>query len=361
MAIKISCPTCGAEFQAKDELAGKRVRCRACQGVINVPAAGRPAPAPKSAEPELSKLDPALLTPAPNLSPARTKLGTASPSPAWSPAMSYGYDQPAGRRRSSMNWKVIGICGGVFAAVVVGGIVLYAGVRLVAQEYASFVAEAEPAQQPATADQVAADEPAADQPVADQAGIPPTSSNPSKVPPASRLNVPPTTDMAPQGLADSPIGLSEGFSLRPPIGFVYIGPPGGLGDASRRRFEFLGPPSSLGGPRQFSVEVRKGPKFAETTEPPYTSGKRTSALERPLISIGGVYELRDAVLSRVQVGGLRFLRVTRTHDTPQGQQQVLAYLAHHLRQSGRRTAACSQRRGWPASRDAIAWPEPQGG
>ncbi len=38
MAITVSC-SCGASFKAKDHLAGKRVKCPKCQGVIDVPAA----------------------------------------------------------------------------------------------------------------------------------------------------------------------------------------------------------------------------------------------------------------------------------------------------------------------------------
>jgi len=57
MPIPMTCPGCGARYTLKDDLAGKALRCRQCQGVLNVPSAGiqeglpaapvgRPAPPP---------------------------------------------------------------------------------------------------------------------------------------------------------------------------------------------------------------------------------------------------------------------------------------------------------------------------
>ena len=63
MAITVSC-SCGASFKAKDHLAGKRVKCPKCQGVIDIPAAKPvisqnvpPASSGQSANPLLDLLD----------------------------------------------------------------------------------------------------------------------------------------------------------------------------------------------------------------------------------------------------------------------------------------------------------------
>ncbi len=38
MPISASCPQCGKTYQVKDDFAGKKFRCKACQGVVSVPA-----------------------------------------------------------------------------------------------------------------------------------------------------------------------------------------------------------------------------------------------------------------------------------------------------------------------------------
>ncbi|MEL7496629.1 MAG: MJ0042-type zinc finger domain-containing protein [Planctomycetota bacterium] len=45
MAIKVQCQNCSASFKAKDELAGRRVKCPKCKQPISIPAAA-PAPQP---------------------------------------------------------------------------------------------------------------------------------------------------------------------------------------------------------------------------------------------------------------------------------------------------------------------------
>ena len=42
MAIEIACEQCGFQYRLKDELAGRKVKCKECQAVFVVPA--RPAP-----------------------------------------------------------------------------------------------------------------------------------------------------------------------------------------------------------------------------------------------------------------------------------------------------------------------------
>lgn len=39
MPIPVTCPGCGTKYNLKDDLAGKALRCRQCQGVVQVPAA----------------------------------------------------------------------------------------------------------------------------------------------------------------------------------------------------------------------------------------------------------------------------------------------------------------------------------
>ncbi|MEX0725661.1 MAG: hypothetical protein WD065_05300 [Planctomycetaceae bacterium] len=37
MPIRVSCPECSQDYQLKDELAGKKVRCKMCQAIVPVP------------------------------------------------------------------------------------------------------------------------------------------------------------------------------------------------------------------------------------------------------------------------------------------------------------------------------------
>jgi C4-type Zn-finger protein len=49
MPTTVKCPGCGATLRLRDDLAGKRVKCPKCQGVLTVPAAEEPI----EVEPEL--------------------------------------------------------------------------------------------------------------------------------------------------------------------------------------------------------------------------------------------------------------------------------------------------------------------
>lgn len=42
MAITFSCPGCGKSYTASDEFAGKKMRCKACQGVVPIPSGDEP-------------------------------------------------------------------------------------------------------------------------------------------------------------------------------------------------------------------------------------------------------------------------------------------------------------------------------
>src|SRR5207253_9574216 len=72
MAIKVQC-ACGKAFAAKDELAGRTVKCPACQQPLKIP--GGPATAAPAAKPAAAK--PAAQ---PAAKPAAAK--TAAPAPA---------------------------------------------------------------------------------------------------------------------------------------------------------------------------------------------------------------------------------------------------------------------------------------
>src|SRR6185436_18452823 len=50
MPIKVTC-ACGAAFAAKDELAGRAVKCPKCQQPLKIPAAGGAPAAPKKPAP----------------------------------------------------------------------------------------------------------------------------------------------------------------------------------------------------------------------------------------------------------------------------------------------------------------------
>ena len=52
--IRVECAACGATFQAKDELAGRRGKCPQCKAAITVPQAGAAAPAPAAAPARLA-------------------------------------------------------------------------------------------------------------------------------------------------------------------------------------------------------------------------------------------------------------------------------------------------------------------
>ena len=68
-AISAACGNCGQKFQVKAELAGKRVKCQQCGGVVAIPGGSSAAPAgQKAAKPAAAK--PAAATAAPAAKPA---------------------------------------------------------------------------------------------------------------------------------------------------------------------------------------------------------------------------------------------------------------------------------------------------
>jgi len=72
MPIKVQC-ACGKSFAAKDELAGKTVKCPACQQPLKIPGASpASAPAKPAAKPAAAK---------PAAKPAAAKPAPAAPAP----------------------------------------------------------------------------------------------------------------------------------------------------------------------------------------------------------------------------------------------------------------------------------------
>jgi len=87
MPIKVQC-ACGKAFAAKDELAGKTVKCPACQKPLKIPGGGG---TPAAAKPAAAKPAPSKPAAAPAAKPAAAKTGGAA-SRAPAPAASGGAD-----------------------------------------------------------------------------------------------------------------------------------------------------------------------------------------------------------------------------------------------------------------------------
>src|SRR4051794_27375237 len=94
MAIQVSCQ-CGKQLRVKDEYAGRKGKCPACGGVIQIPAAepdlfdlkDEPAVAPKKVAPPPPRPSPvsapmAARSPQPRTSPQMMKAKPATPMPA---------------------------------------------------------------------------------------------------------------------------------------------------------------------------------------------------------------------------------------------------------------------------------------
>src|SRR5687768_5065961 len=100
MPVRVTCPSCSAQLNVKDELAGRMVKCPKCGNTMTVPAATPDAP------PDLTT-PPPLPPPEPEKSPFE-ELG-ASPGakaddeeprrPKAKPARGEEEDRPRGRRR----------------------------------------------------------------------------------------------------------------------------------------------------------------------------------------------------------------------------------------------------------------------
>jgi len=122
MTITIRCDSCGFQAAAVASLAGKAVRCRQCQAIIQVPRppeARREAPAP--AGPPLRFRPASAPTPAPPApapAPARPRPAPAAdPGPAW--------EQPPGERGFHVGW-IVGAIGGFLLLAMVTLAVLMA-------------------------------------------------------------------------------------------------------------------------------------------------------------------------------------------------------------------------------------------
>src|SRR5262245_1925927 len=112
MPIAVAC-ACGNLFRVKDELAGKRVRCPACQGTVNVGAATEPAPAAPS--------------------PASVRTGRPAPAPVPAEEDDYAEEAPRKKRRGQKKssavllWSLVGGGVALIAAAVVVVLILVLG------------------------------------------------------------------------------------------------------------------------------------------------------------------------------------------------------------------------------------------
>src|SRR5215218_3038660 len=86
MPITLGCPSCGKRFRARDESAGKRVKCPFCQAAVPVPTSdeARSAGAPTETVPAAP--------PAPVPAATPDEWGTSDPAPG--PAFSLLADDP---------------------------------------------------------------------------------------------------------------------------------------------------------------------------------------------------------------------------------------------------------------------------
>lgn len=94
MPITLGCPSCGKRFRARDESAGKKVKCPYCQAAVSVPAAdesgaGAPPPPPPAPafEPDLPVTRPAV---PPRPAPAVRPKPPETPAPAVSSPEDWG-------------------------------------------------------------------------------------------------------------------------------------------------------------------------------------------------------------------------------------------------------------------------------
>src|SRR5262245_22383270 len=95
MAIAITCQ-CGASFRAKDDLAGKQVKCPKCQAAIAVPLGqASPSSAPLSID-ELMRL-----ASAPSAAPQSSAPTPSRPPPSGGPMAGSGAGGYAGARYAS--------------------------------------------------------------------------------------------------------------------------------------------------------------------------------------------------------------------------------------------------------------------
>jgi len=83
MPITVNCPSCGGAVQARDELAGRKVRCPKCEAVIALP----------SVLPEAEAIREAAPPPVPSAPPRRAERRSARDDDDWSD------DEPVRRRR----------------------------------------------------------------------------------------------------------------------------------------------------------------------------------------------------------------------------------------------------------------------
>jgi len=120
MSLSVACPGCGREYRVKDELAGKKIRCKECDAVIAIPQ-------PDEDELGLADDELAELQAAPPLSSAsRKKASSKSTKPAKKRSSSGGMS-------TAMKWTLGLLGGGLLVVTLCCGGLFLAGWKAVGQ------------------------------------------------------------------------------------------------------------------------------------------------------------------------------------------------------------------------------------
>ena len=112
MSIRVQCPGCDAEYALADHLAGKKVRCKECDGVIDVRAEAPPETALR-------------------VEPPRTATGAACPdrpagSPRAAPRRKWRRGSAADQKKRRGEWLILGGAGGALLLMLAcGGVGLF--------------------------------------------------------------------------------------------------------------------------------------------------------------------------------------------------------------------------------------------
>lgn len=339
MAVVVKC-SCGRQLKAPLSLAGKQVKCPHCGAVVNVPLLkATPDVAsdetPQAAVPEVGKTD--------------------KPSPA-APVISVSDSSRRAARPAKKRGNPALLYGAIGAASVLILIVVLAlaGAFTSKQQTASTSPEETTSQQqPARG---APDRPFApntprtfpdkkfDSPLSDQQSFPtlPADDKDPKLPSfgepttSAASNASPTPSAAPQvdaitlantALADTPVELVGGYTLRLPDGFS-LQQERRWGTPERWRIE----QQWAGGPDNqvtFSVAIERANYFANAREPRVSNRIDPDAeLQQPVSDVDGVQIVPGGEIDRVELADLKFTRVQSRSDQPPARFDAILYTAY---------------------------------
>src|SRR5437016_990909 len=114
MAIPVAC-ACGKQLKVKDELAGKKIRCPACQAAVTVPAAAPPEP------PSPGDREEAVVAPK-----AKLAAPVAAPTDEPTPVITASAKQPGKESPRLVLWLVLGGLVLVLGAGAAAGAIVFA-------------------------------------------------------------------------------------------------------------------------------------------------------------------------------------------------------------------------------------------